>query len=236
MANAAIELKIRDWAAWTPKGWTTSPDSAGAVDPVPTLLRRRVTEIGRTALEAGWRMPELGEARFIFASRHGEFERTESLLEAVARQTGVSPAEFTLSVHNALAGLLSIARRNRSGHTSIAAGYQSFVFGLIEAISSLEESPAQPVIFVYYDAPLPGTYAYFNRSGDSPLAVAVAIAKTGSGGDISVSCEPVAKTSPNDNNSADDFLHFLSGSVLETTVVGQGLGWHFRRVGAASKQ
>ena len=98
-------------------------DAAGTPpsDPVPLLLRRRVSAIGQQALRAAWGLPAAAEARLIFASRHGEFSRTLSILDALANDQPVSPADFTLSVHHALAGLLSIAQRNRLGHTAIAA-------------------------------------------------------------------------------------------------------------------
>ena len=230
-----IHLSLRGWVAWAPDGWLRSgAEGAAANGPAPTILRRRVTKIGRTALEAAWEISDLKDARFVFASRHGEFERTLSLLETITEQRDVSPAEFTLSVHNALAGLLSIARHNRSGHTAIASGRQSFASGLLEAISSLEEFPSQPIVFVYYDEPLPGPYADFNEPAEGPVAIALVMAKTGSGSEITISCEPIAKGSETANNLEAEILRFLTGSVVETTMVGQGLGWHFRRVSAAA--
>src|SRR5580658_10067559 len=76
---------------------------------VPVLLRRRITPIGQAVLRAAWSLPGLERARFVFASRHGEFNRTLTMLEAMADDEGPSPADFSLSVHNALPGLLSIS-------------------------------------------------------------------------------------------------------------------------------
>jgi len=46
-------------------------------------------------------------------------------MEGLVAGEGVSPAEFTLSVHHALVGLLSIAQSNRRGHTALAAGQRA---------------------------------------------------------------------------------------------------------------
>ena len=89
---------------------------------LPPLLRRRVTALGKMAFKAAFDLSALEPARFIFCSRHGEFQRTLSILTTLATGEAVSPAEFSLSVHNALAGLLSIAQHNTGGHTAIAAG------------------------------------------------------------------------------------------------------------------
>ncbi len=235
---SSIHLGVRGWVVWTPAGWLRGEDENfgkhALASSAPPLLRRRVTRIGRMALEGAWEVSDLAQARFVFASRHGEFERTLSLLEAVAEKHEISPADFTLSVHNALAGLLSIARHNRSGHTSLASGRQSFACGLLEAGCCLEEFPSRPVVYVYYDEPLPGPYADFNDAAERPVAIAIAIERTRPGHEIVISCESVAETTQNTGDFMGETLRFLAGSVVETTVVGQGLGWHFRRSGAAS--
>jgi len=93
----------------------------------------------------------------------------------------VSPADFTLSVHHALVGLLSIAQGNRNGHIAVAAGPESFGFGFLEAVSCLQERPAEPVIFLYYDEPLPPPYDQFDSKEARPLAVALSLSSSGAG-------------------------------------------------------
>jgi len=62
------------------------------------------------------------------------------MLEQVATEDGVA-GDFSLGVHNALAGLLSVSTRNHGGHTALAAGIDSFGFGLMEAAVCLLERP-----------------------------------------------------------------------------------------------
>src|SRR5689334_10839923 len=124
----SARLTVLDWAAsarpsmdgcWTTIGRETSTSTA------LQLLRRRVSEIGQRALRPAWCLSE-GEPKFVLASRNGEFGRTLGLLEALTEREPLSPAEFSLSVHHALIGLLSIARGNGAGHTALAAGADSF--------------------------------------------------------------------------------------------------------------
>src|SRR5262245_46592170 len=119
----AVSFDILAWAAWAPgreteaawRAWAGVAAGAAAAPPSqpPLLLRRRVTTIGKAALRCVWGLPDSAGARLVFASRHGEFSRTLSILDALTAGEGVSPADFTLSVHHALAGLLSIATENR---------------------------------------------------------------------------------------------------------------------------
>ena len=52
--------------------------------------------------------------RTVFASRHGSINESIELIECVARGQPLSPAKFSHTVHNAQAGLFSIAARNRA--------------------------------------------------------------------------------------------------------------------------
>src|SRR5262249_34348958 len=128
-AAIGLGLETKDqWRAWA-SGAAPSP-ATDSSEPVPSLLRRRVTPIAQRALRAAFSLAH-GETRYVFCSRHGEFRRTLGLLQSIARREESSPAEFSLSVHNALVGLLSIATGNHAGHTAIAAGPDSFGFGLV---------------------------------------------------------------------------------------------------------
>src|SRR5271170_706359 len=167
-----LGLESREqWLAWA-RGLAVKPET-GSLMTLPPLLRRRVTALGQMAFRASFDLSARRPARFIFCSRHGEFERTLSILMALAANEGVSPAEFSLSVHNALAGLLSIARRNKAGHTTIAAGADSFRSGLIEAAACLMEYPEEPVLLVYTDESLPEPYSELGEGGETCVALAL---------------------------------------------------------------
>lgn len=172
----SVCVRVAAWAAWDGQADVLAVGGMVPADrpALPSLLRRRVSAIGRKALEAAWTiLPADCEPRLILASRHGEYVRTFDLLNALAESGEVSPAEFSLAVHHALAGLLSIATGNRQGHSAVAAGPDSFGYGLLEAASFVAEQ-AVPALLLYFDEPLPSLYSALDDD-DVPAPVALAV-------------------------------------------------------------
>jgi hypothetical protein len=196
---------------------------------VPLLLRRRVSQLGQQALRAAWSSPHSLSSRLIFASRHGEFSRTLSILEALTDDEPVSPADFTLSVHHALAGLLSIARANRQGHTAIAAGHDSFGFGMLEALACLTEKPSEPVVLVYYDEPLPSPFSDFDGGDTDHLALALTLETTGRGRPLSLAVSPRKTQDAISTTPAEDFLRFMLSDDASANSQGERHVWHWGR-------
>ncbi len=122
---------------------------------MPMMLRRRLTPIGQASISAAYQAGADAAVHCVFTSRHGEFARSLRLLETLAAHQPLSPADFSLCVHNALVGLLSIATRAHAGHTAIAAGPDSLAAGLLEAAALLTRQPSTSVLLVYFDDDLP---------------------------------------------------------------------------------
>jgi hypothetical protein len=218
----------RDWARTGTRGEVTpSPTPA-----IPALLRRRVTPIGQAALRAAYPLAR-ANARYVLCSRHGEFQRTLGLLRSVANREESSPAEFSLSVHNALAGLLSIATGNHVGHTAIAAGVDSFGFGLVEALGCLVEQPEEPVLLVYFDEALPAPYDELPDVHDEPgiaLALLLAPAEMTSD-DLAFSAEPCTGSDPHASASSQalGFLEFILSDRTALETRGSRMVWRWER-------
>jgi hypothetical protein len=242
-----LRFRVADWMALSPAlqerqqwlAWAGGAASGAAAEPEPALpaaLRRRVSAIGQMMFRAIYRLQDVPPARFVFCSRHGEYRRTQALLDALAMRQEPSPAEFSLSVHNALAGLLSIAWQNDAGHTAVAAGSDSFGFGLLEAAACLKATPQEPVLLAYFDEPLPEEYAGFGDREDSSLVLALLLAPArGDGGDLSVSFESKCAGDPARPPSAEqarDFLRFLLSGEGERMSPGGIVRWQWRRVAA----
>ena len=94
----------------------------------------------------------------VFASRHGELGRTVNILHALSAQEMPSPAAFSLSVHNAAAGIFSIARTDPAPSTALAAGDETLLWALQEALIRLDADLDAQVLVVYADEPLPTEY------------------------------------------------------------------------------
>jgi hypothetical protein len=197
---------------------------------VPTLLRRRVGPIGQMVLRAAWSLREIDCARFIFASRHGEFDRTLKMLNEVADDDGPTPADFSLSVHNALAGLLSVCTGNRRGHIALAAGVDSFGFGLMEAAVCLFERPEEPVMLAYYDAGLPHGYpdtVPACAEATQALALILMPPQQAALRSIVMTATPAATAEPGEAAAAV-FLRFLQTTAPEASAAGERMNWTWR--------
>ena len=88
------------------------------------MQRRRIERLGRMAIQAACWCQEAEESGvpLVFASRHGDVARSMELLEALAADEPPSPTTFGLSVHNAIAALYSILRRDRGNYVAVAGG------------------------------------------------------------------------------------------------------------------
>lgn len=152
---------IAEWAAWP------------AEIALPMPLRRRASPVGQRLLKTALAVPP-GDAapRYVLSSRHGEYGRTKDLLTSLATEGEVSPADFSMAVHHGLAGLLSIHTGNKEGHTAIAAGADSFAYGLMEAAATAAETK-KPVLHLHFDEPLPEIYRPTDDGPESDTVLAL---------------------------------------------------------------
>ena len=178
------------------------------------MLRRRLTPLGVAAIGVASDAGASGGMHYVFSSRHGESTRTLRLLLSLARNETMSPADFSLSVHNASAGLLSISTGARSGHTAIAAGADSFAAGLIEALAQLRVAPFVPVLLVYFDEALPVPLNEIDTLSMDGLALAVLLGDPADHHDaMRVTIVPEPDALPRATTAqAEDFVRFLAGS------------------------
>lgn len=248
-----LRIRVGAWRAWapgreTPAAWSdwanggtggdaaVTSDSAAAPAALPMILRRRATPIGQKLIGAALACGDAARtARYVLASRHGEMTRTVGILDALTQGELPSPAEFSMSVHHGLAGLLSIHTGNRAGHTALAAGADSFGYGLLEAALSLHERPKEAVLLLYGDAPLPDGYAAFDGAEERrplPLALAIALGPADGGTDtitVGTVARPDTDAQDPSASTALDFLRFLLSGAASATSVGARRTWAWRR-------
>ena len=183
---------------------------------MPSLLRRRISPMGKEALALASALPSLDAARFVFSSRHGEFSCTLSILKQIAKKEPLSPADFSLSVHHALISLLSIAHKNRNGHTAVSGGEESFGLGLVEAIACLHEKPEEPVLLLHCDDLLPDDYAVYNEECSEPVVLALLLGSE-KGAEYSFDVTPARGKQPITSLSSD-FLSFIQGQKSKAST------------------
>lgn len=253
-------FNLKGWRAWAPdrstleawqswagirnlSGASAAPDEAewpqgdwplGEV--IPMMLRRRAGPLGQkviaTALGCG-----TASDRYILASRHGELARTAGLLSSLADAETLSPAEFSMSVHHALAGLLSIHTGNRQGHGAVAAGADTFAFGFLEALSVTATDPDAAVLLIYYDAPLPEAYAELDPSSDLEQPLVLALRMSAPAGEAPVYVfdqhpveSPQSGAAVGTGRAPLDFLRFLLTDATIAHSAGAQMNWQWRRV------
>lgn len=126
---------------------------------VEPLTRRRLSPLARGIFHCAQRVSPDGDVPVVFASRHGEAARTLAILQDLAAEREVSPTAFSMSVHNAVPGIWSILKGNQAAATALAAGPETFGWGLVEALGIWRADPVTPVLYLYGEEPLPELWA-----------------------------------------------------------------------------
>lgn len=229
---------LRHWAAWAPGlerredwlAWAAAPflpagDAAPAVAQMPAMLRRRADRLGRMALAVLYESAHPG-APIVYASRYGELGRVARLLEELATSGAVSPQGFSVSVHNAIAGLYSIATRERENIQSLAAAEATPFAGLVDAAGLLAEG-AECVRLVLCEEPVPAVFGAFAEPADCPYAVLLELA-AGDAFRFEWAGQAAGPASPR-LPPALDVLRFLLGDAAESTIVAGRLAGRLTR-------
>ena len=242
-----IEFRVTQWAAWAPglethaawQAWAQTPvlptgDAMPALPEVPAMQRRRIDRLGRMAVQVAYWCAQAEEAGvpLVFASRHGDVKRSLELLQQQAQGEPMSPTQFGLSVHNAIAALYSIVRGQRGNYLALAAGKATAAAALIEAAGLLADG-APEVLVVVYDACLPAAYASFVDEAQADHAWCWRVRMDGEGTRVSLAWQPAmdaaGTVSPLPANL--DVLRFFLAGAAACTQGTDGLRWHWQRHG-----
>lgn len=185
MRASRVSFSIIRHAAWAPglvtpgqwEQWSRAPhwvggDAEPGVRAMPAMQRRRAGLFGKMALEAAYEcIDDAAGIPVVFSSRHGDVGRAVELLTQLARGETLSPTSFSMAVHNATAGLFSIARSERANHIALAAGASSLEHAVIEACGLLADG-APRVLLVAGDCALPALFGQFEDCAEQPHAFA----------------------------------------------------------------
>lgn len=187
------------------------------------MFRRRLSQLSKSSLQVAFDCLQ-GEKHVptVFASRHGEMHQLVKLLTSIITGEEVSPAAFSMSVHNTASGLLSIADENRTPTTSTSAGQFTFEHAFIEAVGILNHGPSEKVLLVVADECIDKSYRGILQKADPPLAIALLLANTGTQG-LRLSLDHNANTefTASHGHHAATFLKwFLSDSKTDLLLPG----------------
>ena len=129
-----------------------------ALETIPAMQRRRLSVLAKMAIHSALVTLNGERADYIvWVSKYGDEEKTLDILKDVLNQQTPSPTQFSISVHNAIAGLYSILCQDDTPSTSLSADWTD---ALIDAYAFLKSNPqAKRVLVVSYDQPLPNLYS-----------------------------------------------------------------------------
>lgn len=201
--------------------------NAAAPKCVPKTLQRRLTPLAK----AVFNVSELCVGRgitppVVFSSAHGEICKSLAMLKTIQAGEELSPTAFSLSVHNAIAGLFSIAYGNTQEITVLAPGQEGIAPAFIEALGMLHEGAGE-VLMLLYDEPIADFYpiAPFNLNTSSPCVLALRIALTGDGLPLQFLRSPQPRDDGEHPVQLLNFLKFLLAGERSLSLGNQGHSW-----------
>jgi hypothetical protein len=185
--SESLKLYIDNWCAWEPRAGRDALSTfckdgqqgeveveKPALESVPAMQRRRLGPLARVVFHVLGQCADISKQEpVVFSSLMGEIQRTQSILSDIAAEKPVSPAAFSLSVHNAISGQWSLIHGIRAPMVALSPVQGSCVAALMEAAGMLQEKTYSAVNVVLYEEDFPSFYAPFLKGPHAPTALAL---------------------------------------------------------------
>jgi hypothetical protein len=222
---------IDDWLNWSKRDLVFQQDKALVPDSVPKMFQRRLSPLAKSVFNSADKCIVTGEQiPIVFSSANGEICKSLEMLNAIQAGEEVSPTAFSLSVHNAIAGLFSIVYSNQQEITVIAPGQEGIAPAFIEGLGILQEG-ADAVLLVLYDEPIADFYPVspFNLNADNTCALTLRIALTGEGLPLQLSRISMTRDDGEQPIQLFTFLRFLLTEDRALNLGNRGHGWRWQK-------
>ncbi len=225
-----LDFIINKWAVWPPL--SPEQDSAAQwLSDISPMLKRRLTPLAKTVFcTVAQCLDEDGMVPAVFSSAHGELAKSLSMMEMLEVGEEISPTGFSLSVHNAIAGLFSMAWKNKLQCTVLAPGEEGMAPAFIEGLGLLQEG-AERVLLVFYDEPLPAFYpsSPYRLSSDSSCALALMIAKSSTGQALTLFSSALIGNDGEQPVQLPAFIRFLTEPQTRLTFCMPRRSWSWEK-------
>lgn len=234
--NMAISFAISEWSGWqatfSGEAIDTLPELTISETPdvamIPPMLRRRLNLLGRACASEMMKHLKDGESiPIVYCSQHGDIERTLNVLTELVDHQPVSPMHFSLAVHNAICGVLSIHACLTANISTIAADQQGLVPVLLEAAGILL-SGADKVLCVICDVLLPEIYRDEQSLPKIPYAISFVMTRS-DGINLSLKQLPLNEGKSRVNPSPIGLIKFLASEKTELLVEHNHVTWQLTR-------
>ncbi len=223
---------IEQFGIWPPKmEKTIEAQQKSLLAQVPAILRRRLSRLSKQVFCAALQCDHWqSESPVIFSSAHGELAKSLAMMKQIERNQDISPANFSLSVHNAIAGLFSIAFGIKQQISVLAPCQFGMVGAFIEALGLFLEGHQQ-VLVVFYDEPLPDFFPArpYPLNCHSSLAVAMLLNNNSGDTQVELSRCNVAEELLEQPLQLEHWVSFLTTSQSLLTFSAHGAGWQWRK-------
>lgn len=225
---------IYRWAVWPPPECGADREEAtrqAILADVPKMLKRRLSPLAKTVFCAiGQCLSDPARVPAVFSSTHGELAKSFTMLERLEAGEDISPTAFSLSVHNAIAGLFSMAWHNKLQCTVVAPGEEGMTPAFIEGLGLLREG-ARQVLLVYYDEPVVPFYPTepYKVATENSCALALLIGANGKGLPLRLSSSPGTGDDGEQPWQLPVFIDFLRGSQRQLTFRTPRHSWRWEK-------
>ena len=231
-----FDFVLSQWSAWAP-GLEVKDDrlldraNVGLPNYVPKMLQRRFTPLAKAVFNVAYQCANnVQDIPMVFSSAHGEIEKSLDMLKEIQSGAEISPTVFSLSVHNAIAGLFSMAYGNTQEITVIASGQCGIAPAFFEALGILNEG-VNEVLVILYDEPISDFYPVspFKLTSSSPCVLVLRLALTGDG--IPLQLSP-SRQSHDDGEHAvqlPTFVRFLLTEQRALSLGNQVYSWTWKK-------
>ncbi|CAM3599588.1 MULTISPECIES: beta-ketoacyl synthase chain length factor [Halomonas] len=220
----SFPLYIEEWLGWLPEETIIAnrPNrliSAPLGGMLPAILRRRLDDTGRATCDILRELDPQADAPLVHASRHGDTTHTLAMLESLQRGEPISPTRFSMSVHNAILGVHSIAQSHHRPLQALGACGDEFDALVYESHGYLMAGYSS-VVAVFSESSLPAAYQGVTQHPGTACVVGMRFTLN-QGRAITLS-KPGQSTSPTPVN----VLNWLNG---ETTFLDGRQRWHLEQ-------
>ncbi|NOU13862.1 MAG: hypothetical protein HOO92_07845 [Methylococcaceae bacterium] len=233
LMSKKFDFVIRTWSAWAP-GFNNQghrqnqqdmqTEKAGLPAHVPKALQRRLSPLARAVFNATDLCIGNVATPIVLSSAHGEVNKSLEMLKAMQRGEEISPTAFSLSVHNAISGLFSIAHNNHQEITVLAPGQDGISMVFLEALGILHErrNNTDDVLIVLYDEPLSDFYPSLSIGLKAPTSCALAIKIALSGQGLPLQLQRSPEHRHDSGEHALQIFAFLEFLTSENTTLQLG--------------
>lgn len=211
------QLRLSNWLGWhsaEQPGMTCAQilpgDKPGRS--LPAMLRRRLDDAGRACCDILAGLDPDAELPLIHASRHGDVNHTLAMLKILSESGPISPARFSMSVHNATLGVHAIANRHYRPLQALGASGNEFEALLCEASGYLSEG-YKAVVIAFSEGELPDEYASYTQHPGHACAVGLRLTLDQGAPLIAEPCATAASPTPL------DIINWLAGNQRYLSAV-----------------